>query len=509
MSASGQPEAISFGRRLTNLAEQEPKRTALIFVAADGRETRISRRELDRRSNQIARMFAERGVGHGSTIVVGLPNCPEHVMTWFATWKLGAMTLPLRAAMPAIERDAMLDLARPTIVVTDWDDIAWPSLSREQLQLCGSYDDGALPDRIANPGRAMGSGGSTGRPKIIVRKGPWAFPPGTFIKVFEPLGFRDDKDISLIPEPLYHEVGFLSTCICIFEGATPVLMERFNPELVLDLVERCRPTFLNLVPTMMQRLLEVPGIERRDLSSVRSVGHTAAPCPQWLKRAWIDLVGPERVVELYGGTEGNGFAMNNGVEWLEHPGTVGKPYLAEMKILDEHGNELPRGEVGRIFSRSTVAQGLPFEYVGSDQAPGTDDGFTWIGDLGWMDEDDYVYIADRRTDMIVSGGANVFAAEVEAALSEHPAVADVAVVGLPDETWGKRVHAIIQPHRFEDRPDGVALNTWCRERLSAYKCPKSYEFVAQLPRTEAGKIRRSALAAERSEGLGQFVPTDG
>ncbi len=165
MSATTQPEAVSFGRRLTDLARQDPGRTAMIFVTADGRESVFSRSDLDRRSNQVARMLAEHGVDQGSTVAVGLPNCPEHIITCFATWKLGGMTLPLRAEMPPIERDAILDLAKPTLVVTDWDDIAWPLASRTQIQQSEVYDDGVLPDRIANPGRAMGSGGSTGRPK--------------------------------------------------------------------------------------------------------------------------------------------------------------------------------------------------------------------------------------------------------------------------------------------------------------------------------------------------------
>ncbi|MEZ4522529.1 MAG: AMP-binding protein [Thermomicrobiales bacterium] len=508
MGATTQPEAVSFGRRLTDLAQEDPEQTALIFVAADGTESHFSRQDLDERSNQIARMFAERGVEQGSTVVVGLPNCPEHIMSCFATWKLGAMTLPLRAEMPAIERDAMLDLAAPALVVTDWEDISWPSVNRIQIHQTEVYDDGTLPDRVANPGRAMGSGGSTGRPKVIIRKGPWAYPPGTFLKIFGPLGFKEGTATSLIPGPLYHEAPFLSVCAVLFEGRTVILMERFVPELVLDLIEHHQAHFMTVAPIMMQRLLDVPDIANRDLSSLIAITHTGAPCAPWLKQAWIDLLGPERITEIYGGTEGNGYAMNNGVDWLEHPGTVGKPFMAEMKILGERGEELPPGEVGRIFARSTVAEDIPFEYVGADQAPRIDD-FTWIGDLGWIDEDGYVYLADRRTDLIISGGANVFAAEVEAALSEHPGVADVVVVGLPDETWGKRVHAIIQPHETDNQPAQDDLNAWCRERLSAYKCPKTYEFVAELPRNEAGKIRRSALAAERKTAEGAAAPVGG
>ena len=348
----------------------------------------------------------------------------------------------------------------------------------------------------------MASGGSTGRPKIIARTSPLGYPPGAIVKMFEPLKVQSGMT-ALVNSPLYHEAGFSPVIWNLFESCTVVFAERFNPVNVLRLIETYRVNFVNSVPIMLQRLLDVSKIADYDLSSVVTLSHTGAPCAPWLKRAWIDLLGPDRVSEVYGGTESNGFAMTNGIEWLERPGTVGKPYLAEMKILDDEQKELPAGEIGMIYARSALSSAPPFTYIGAGSLLDPD-GFTAVGDLGWMDEDGYLYLADRRTDLINSGGANVFAAEVEAAFSEHPRVADVVVVGLPDEEWGKRVHAIIQPHDIDAHPADEELNSWCRERLSAYKCPKTFEFVEQLPRN--GPARFAARRWQRSVATRSHLP---
>jgi bile acid-coenzyme A ligase len=248
----------------------------------------------------------------------------------------------------------------------------------------------------------------------------------------------------------------------------------------------------------MQRIAALPDIRSSDLSSLRAVASGAAPSPAWLKRFWFELVGPEHVTELYGASEANGRTIIDGNEWLAHPGSVGRPFASEVRILDPFGTELSPGEVGEIFMRNQPPVAEPYRYLGSPPAAATPDGFASVGDLGWMDEQGYLYIADRRVDMIVSGGANVYPAEVEAALSEHMGVADVVVIGLPDPEWGKRVHAVIQPRDASQPPSASDLKAFCRERLAAYKAPRTYEFVLDFPRSDAGKIQRSAMVAERT-----------
>jgi bile acid-coenzyme A ligase len=229
------------------------------------------------------------------------------------------------------------------------------------------------------------------------------------------------------------------------------------------------------------------------VSSLAAVVHSAAPCPPWLKRAWIELVGPEHLFEGYGASEGVGGAVIRGDEWLARPGSVGRPYC-ELKVLDEGGTSVPPGVVGEIWARRYTDGSATYEYIGSPPAKTTPDGFVSVGDLGCLDDEGYLYIADRRVDLIISGGVNVYPAEVEAALSEHADVADVAVVGLSDEVWGSRVHAVVELRDAVRPPDEAELDRHCRERLAPYKVPKSYSFVDALPRNEAGKMRRKGIA---------------
>jgi bile acid-coenzyme A ligase len=255
-----------------------------------------------------------------------------------------------------------------------------------------------------------------------------------------------------------------------------------------------------MVPTMLLRVARLPNVKQRDFSSLAAVLQGGATCPDWLVRFWIDLVGPHCFIMSYGSTENVGLVSIDGAEWLLHPGSVGKNDATLVRILDEDGSDLPAREVGEIFMRNTEETGPSFEYKGAPPPRRTPDGFTSIGDMGWLDEDGYLYIADRRSDMIVSGGANVFPAEVEAALLEHERVFDAVVIGLPDEEWGQRIHALIQPGSLETAPSPEELRAYCRERLASFKVPKAFEIVERLPRSDAGKLNRRALAEERTDG---------
>jgi bile acid-coenzyme A ligase len=301
----------------------------------------------------------------------------------------------------------------------------------------------------------------------------------------------------LIPGPLYHNAPYCWSHWALFEGSKVVLMERFDAQRALGLIERHRIGWLQLVPTMMQRMLQVPDVGTRDLTSIEAFMHTAAPCPPWVKRGWIDLIGGERIYEAFGATEAIGGTIIRGDEWLQHEGSVGRPVGAELRILDEQGNQVPTGEIGEIHTRLESGAPPDYEYRGAPPAASTPDGFVTVGDLGWVDEDGYLFLADRRTDLIISGGANIYPFEVEAVLSSYPGVEDVAVIGLPDEEWGKRVHAVVQPADRSDPPDPAALDAFCREHLVSYKVPRTFETIDALPRNQAGKIRRSALVQER------------
>ncbi len=478
--------------RFYELVDQHPDDVALVYAPEDGAELDVTWLEFDQASTRIARMFRDDyGVDADSVVVVATRNSHWHYFATYAAWKLGALALPLRAELPARERDEILDLAKPAVVYADWVDLSHSTVSTATLGQSSSRSSERLPNTHPHPGKAIASGGSTGHSKIIVDR---TWDPTVWRRT---LGMEEGQ-VQLMAAPLYHNSPALIGNSGLMKDHTLVVMERFTPEQAVDLIERYRVSYAYLPPIIMQRIARMPGIEDRDLSSIEAFHSSAAVCPPWLKRWWIEHIGAEKVWEVYGSSEGVGATMIRGDEWLEHPGSVGRPVSAEMKILDEDQRELAAGEVGEIYMRTET--GPTFNYVGAPPLKSTPDGFYSIGDLGSVDVDGYLFIADRRTDMIVTGGANVFPAEVEAALGEHPDVADAVVVGVPDDEWGRRVHAIVQPRDPANPPPVVALNAHVRERLVNYKAPKTYEFLVEFPRNEAGKIRRTQLAAERESG---------
>jgi bile acid-coenzyme A ligase len=482
-------EGIPYGTRLHQVAEAGGDRTAVVLVAEDGTETEASWRELDIRSNQLAHVLAGRGLGVGDTLAVCLRNSVEHLLAGFAGWKVGATVVPVRWDLPDWERDRLLEVLRPTVVLDDHN-VALVDESR-------SADTAPPPEVVSPHGWGVCSSGSTGTPKVIVQKGPALFMLSTAFtsSVVTSYGPMAPEQLVLCPAPIYHTNGF-TAFRNLLTGDPIVLMERFRAPLALDLIERHRITGFIAATPMLQRMAQVTDIADRDLSSLLWVQQGAAPLPLWLGHVWIDLVGAERFYMSYGSSENIGIVVCRGDEWLTHPGALGRGMgETEVAVLDPEGRPLPPGEIGGIFLRTPT--GPLAMYVGNDVAPmeSTTDGFTSVGDMGWLDEDGYLYMADRRVDMIVTGAANVFPAEVEAALSEHPGIADVVVVGLRDPEWGRRVHAIVQA--ADPALAGPDVIAFAKERLAPYKVPKTVEFVAAIPRSEATKFNRAALVAER------------
>ena len=496
-------QAIPWGTRISQLAAEHPAKAAIVFAPQDGRRHETtSWRELDEGSNRVARLFQDQGLDENSTLVIGLGNCPTHLLAAIAAWKCGALVLPVSSRMPAPERDAILALAQPQLVVSEWADIPHANLRESDLRRASAanapHSPAPLAAICAHPGKAIGSGGSTGRSKIIIDPNPWQAIPGT-LWYAESTRFAP-RQVHLLAGPLYHNSPFLMAHWGLFEDHKLILMERFDAAQALELIERYRIQYAFLAPTMMARIARLPKVEARDFSSFEAIYSTAAPCPAWVKRAWINLLGAEKVYEILGASEGVGLTAIRGDEWLRKPGSVGRPLEnMRVRILADGGQELPAGEVGEIFMHPGVDEPT-YRYVGSPPARSTADGFVSVGDLGWLDEDGYLFLADRRNDLIISGGANVYPAEVEAALSERADIADVVVVGLADEEWGQRVHAIIQARAGAEKPTVADLDAHCRARISSYKVPKSYEFLPRLPRQESGKIRRGQLARARDGG---------
>ncbi|RYD94956.1 MAG: hypothetical protein EOP61_20675 [Sphingomonadales bacterium] len=273
---------------------------------------------------------------------------------------------------------------------------------------------------------------------------------------------------------------------------------KFDPEETLRLLDRHKVDWAFLVPTMMGRMAKLPPEVRAryDLSHLNMLLHSASMCPVWVKQAWIDWIGPDKILEGYGGTEAQGLTFITGAEWLDHKGSVGRAMPgSKVLILDPEGRELPPGEVGEIFFLPDDPATKSYHYIGAERrevgAAGS------VADMGWLDADGWLYIADRRTDLIVSGGANIYPAEVEGALEAHPSILSSLVIGLPDDDLIATVHALVQLDPEQPAVDAEAIKAWLKERIAIFKLPRSFEFVSENLRDDAGKARRSQVREER------------
>jgi bile acid-coenzyme A ligase len=484
MSDADEPIGAALGR----LAAAHPDRPAVTV----GGES-VTRGELDRRTNRLARAYAAAGVGPEDLVTIALPNSVEFLQAAVACWKLGAVPQPVSFRLPHRELTAIVELADSALVVGVGPDrvpgrVTWAAGRQPDP---GLSDEPLLP--IVSPTwKAPTSGGSTGRPKLILSGDPATVPA-------EPSrGFRRDGCV-FIPGPLYHNAPFTFASTGLFYGNHVVLLPRFDAEETLRAIDAYRPDFMLVVPTMMIRILRLGDDVRTryDMSSLQTVWHMGAPCPVWAKRAWIDWIGGEKIWELYAGTETQAITTIRGDEWLQHEGSVGRVTAGEMKIVDpETGQDLPAGQVGEIFLRVKPGDRPAYHYLGAE-ARTIGDGWESLGDMGWFDEEGYLFLADRRADMILSGGANIYPAEIEAALNEHLGVESCAVIGLPDDELGQVVHAICHGTPGVAAASDDELKAFVGERLVSYKVPRSFEWVDEPVRDDAGKVRRSALLSER------------
>lgn len=477
---------VSYGAQLSRLSSENPDKKALI--CEEGETTRA---ELESESNRLARDFADRGVVEGDLVSLILPNGLALVRAMFACWKLGAVPNPLSHRMPTSELRRVLERAKPRIVLG-----GEPSAATGQAALEPEYEahprfsDAPLPQCISPHERALASSGSTGQPKLIIPAAQAEYDPDQTSPFFH------TRDVALVPGPLYHAAPFSACFQALLGGATVVLMKRFEPARFLQLIERHRIDRVTLVPTMMLRIMRLADEERlaHDLSSLQYVISGGAPMPPWLMQAWIDWLGPDVMHEVFGPSERIGGTHITGREWLEHPGSVGRPIGEDrIRIKDEDGREQPTGEIGEIWMMPAGGPRSTYHYVGAE-ARVDEDGWESVGDMGRLDAEGYLYLADRKADMILSSGHNIYPAEVEAAIESHPDVRSSAVIGLPDEDGGQRIHALVETTQDLSLQ---TLNEWLSDRLVRYKHPRSLECVREPLRDDAGKSRRSRLREER------------
>ncbi|HEX7036768.1 MAG TPA: AMP-binding protein [Pseudomonadales bacterium] len=501
-------------------AKAFPDKPAVIHAATG--ET-ITFRELNDRSNQLAQLMWRKGLRPGDHVAIFMENHLRYFEVVWAAMRSGLYLTTINRYLTDEEAGYILDDCEAQVLITSkyLGEVAgalprFAPRCHTWLMVDGtapgfvSYED-AIAAEPAEPledepaGQFMlYSSGTTGRPKGIVRPLPGhkihedAGPVGALQRAL--WGF-DENSVYLSPAPLYHSapIGFTTATTAL--GGTVVMMPRFDEIGALQAIERYRVTHSQWVPTMFTRMLKLPEAERRrfDLSSHRVAIHAAAPCPVAVKQQMMDWWGPI-IYEYYGGTELNGLTHCNPEEWLAHPGTVGRPVIGTLHICDENGKELPPGEPGLVYFELPE---MPFRYHKDDaktksaQHP-EHPNWSALGDVGYVDEEGYLYLTDRATFMIISGGVNIYPQEVEDHLIMHPKVADVAVIGVPDPEMGEAVKAVVQPaDGVEPGPELEAeLLAYAREHLAHYKCPKSVDFRDELPRLPTGKLYKRLLKDE-------------
>ena len=475
-------------------AERKPKDAIAISHGADV----LTWEQLERNANRRARAFAAKGVMPGDFVSIGLPNSNAFFETTFAVWKCGATPTSLTWRLPRGEAAAVLEILKPSLVVGGQPDWNAPNSVPANFMPEG-FSDEPLTNPVARYWKAMTSGGSTGRPKVILAHQPAV----TDTTAISPFGMPHNASL-LNPGPLHHNAPFIVSHLALFTGGRLTGLVKFDAEETLRLIEANKVQWLNFVPTMMHRIWALPEAVRDsyDLSSLQIVFHMAAPMPPWLKEKWIEWLGPERIYELYGGTEAQGATIISGVEWLAHRGSVGKiGEGSRLRIIGEDGNDVAPGETGEIYFLPNDGPGATYHYLGAEPKR-RPDGWESLGDIGRLDADGYLYLGDRLADMILRGGANIYPAEVEAAVTAHPDVRSCVVVGLPDPEFGQRVHAILELSETSDAQSVAdGMGTFLSDQLSRYKHPESFEVVSVGLRDDSGKVRRTLLRDERAAWL--------
>jgi long-chain acyl-CoA synthetase len=500
-------------------AAAQPDKPAYVMAATG--ET-VSYGTLDRRANQGAHLLRALGLRRGDGIAVMMDNSARYLEVMWAAERTGVYCTCLSSKLNAAEaeyiiRDGDCRLLIASAGTAETAAALLPRIGDLHRLMCDGIAEGydayeklrdaqpATPIADPAPGSIMlYSSGTTGRPKGVrypLPEEPFGTNVSPLVMLGQALyGFASDM-VYLSPAPLYHAAPLRWSMAVQQFGGTVIVMERFDPEAALAAIERFRVTHAQWVPTHFVRMLKLPDAVRAryDLSSLRAVWHAAAPCPVPVKQAMIDWWGPI-VHEYYAGTEGNGFHAISAAEWLAHKGSVGRNLTSTTHICGEDGAELPARSEGAIFFESPDGRAA-FSYHNDAQKTrdATDSrGWTTLGDVGWMDEDGYLYLTDRKSFMIISGGVNIYPAEIENVLVTHPKVADVAVIGAPHEEMGEEVVAVVQPRDMAEAGPALAaeLAAFARRQLSHVKAPRRYDFRAELPRHDTGKLYKRLLRDE-------------
>lgn len=502
------------------LAQEDPERTVLIAPNGD----KWTAADLHEECNKLTHALKAQGMQPGDAFATLLPNSPELFAAHLAATQAGFYLVPINHHLVAPEIAWILQDsgARTLLAHPRFGDKAKAAADEAELPPQNRYAttgeiDGFQPyesflaDHPATPPANRTSGwvmnytsGTTGRPRGIRRplsgKRPEETYLGGFLGIF---GIRPfDDNVHLVCSPLYHTAVLQFAAAALHIGHRLVVMDKWEPEEMLRLMDAHACTHTHMVPTQFHRLLALPQ-ERRDaydVSAMRHAIHGAAPCPDHVKRAMIEWWGT-CVEEYYAASEGGG-AFATAEDWLKKPGTVGKPWpISELAVFDDDGNRLGPGELGTVYMKMSTGGFAYHKDEGKTRKNRIGDFFT-VGDLGYLDEDGYLFLRDRKIDMIISGGVNIYPAEIESALLTHPAVADAAAFGIPHDDWGEEVKAVIEaaPGREPGPELAEEILEHCTAQLAGYKRPKSVDFIAEMPRDPNGKLYKRRLREPYWEG---------
>ena len=504
-------------------AQTYPHKPAIIM---GGSGEVVTYRELDERSNQGAQLLRSLGLKAGDHIALMMENNARFLEICWAAQRSGIIFTPISTHLKRDETAYILENCGARLFISSLqlaalaEEVLGEAKSVEYFYMVGGIRAGfesweealALQpvEPIADPSYGVAmlySSGTTGKPK-----GVFVPPPAEDYLADNPLsqsvgsafGFSEET-VYLSPAPLYHAAPLHYNMMNISLGGTSVIMEKFDPEQALALIQEHRTTHSQWVPIMFVRMLKLPREtrEKYDTSSLQIAIHAAAPCPIEVKEQMIEWWG-EILMEYYAASEGIGFTIIDSASWLTHKGSVGPALVGELHILDEEGKELPVGEIGTVYFGGGGALGNQPPSFSYHKEPGKTaeaynaEGWATTGDIGYVDEDGFLYLTDRKNFMIISGGVNIYPQEIENLLITHPKVADVAVFGIPNEEFGEEVKAVVEPSNWVDATDEVAfeLIEWMRERLSHIKVPRSLDFNQKLPRMDNGKLYKRHLMEE-------------
>jgi bile acid-coenzyme A ligase len=494
-------ECVPVGDRLRQIAETYDAEVAVRTIWGIDNVREISWAELNRRSDDVAARLLEADIeARPATVLLMTRDAVDHAIGAYGAWKLGLSILPLTPSIGSVEGQQILkDLDR---AIRIGESVDWASDEHIPLVDEPASDDSlervrmlAGKHMVPDPMLIIASSGSTGVPKLIDVFGKGCFVPGQFLGGLGDVLKRNERRRSLVCSPLNHGAGSAGMYISLFDGGEVSSMAKFDPDVALWAIKEFQIATVGLVPTMMARMLESPRFDKEHLQSLTSMSHTGGICSPAIKMAWIETLGAEKITEIYGSTESVGHTVINGTDWLTHQGSQGKPVNCELMIQDPNGDPVPTGDVGEVFVKPLVESvDVEHKYMNPNIKMKTRGEWVSVGDLGYVDEDGFLYVVGRVDDLIITGGANVYPDEIEIVLRTMPGVDDCVVVPRPDADLGQRVHAVISLRPGTPEPSQDDFREYLRGRLTPYKVPRTFEVVPSIDRTEAGKVRRKRYA---------------